>query len=124
MKCNCNIYIHISSFLFCLFEGYPRLSILQNLTVEGENITATCCVETTLQEHRISFKWYIAESPILFHHEEKLTEVTSTNFRNDCSDILFTISRVFDSQRLRCVIQNTLHASDSKQLQVLCKYSF
>lgn len=107
---------------FCLkLLGHPNISVSQTTTVEGESITATCCVENSFPPGESLFSWSLGEMPVTRYQHVPFQEACFNSFHIQCCDVVFTSSRDVHDQEITCLIDNELQASTSSRLEIFCK---
>ncbi|XP_071842097.1 uncharacterized protein [Apostichopus japonicus] len=101
-----------------LVQGHPNISVSQTTTVEGESITATCCVENSFPPGESLFSWSLGEMPVTRYQHVPFQEACFNSFHIQCCDVVFTSSRDVHDQEITCLIDNELQASTSSRLEI------
>ncbi|XP_071842098.1 uncharacterized protein [Apostichopus japonicus] len=99
-------------------QGFPTVSVSQNTTVEGDCISATCCIAYSMNLEEIVLLWYIGNETITGSFVKQFQEQTLQGLYTECSNVTFTSLRRFIDQNLQCIAQNELQVSTATQLQV------
>ncbi|XP_071842033.1 uncharacterized protein [Apostichopus japonicus] len=101
--------------------GNLTLSTDQNVTYEGSNITADCCLQFNARSNDMRLRWLINEGSI--DNAQTLPQETLTKFDNHkemCSRLMLKANRTHHGQSLWCRVEeySSLNCSVTLQVQI------
>ncbi|XP_071842035.1 uncharacterized protein [Apostichopus japonicus] len=99
--------------------GNLTLSTDRNVTNEGSNITADCCLQFNAHSNDMRLRWLINKESI--ENAQTLTQETLTtidNHKEMCSRLMLKANRQHDGQSLGCRVEEYPSLNSSVTLQV------
>ncbi|KAJ8034863.1 Fibroblast growth factor receptor 2 [Holothuria leucospilota] len=100
-------------------QGYPSLSLNSNITVEGDFLEATCCVQFAPPFVDEEIRWVLEEFPDLPNVDTATGMSTSSQDGIICNTLKIQTIRDYNNKQLRCYVGSQPDLSAAVSLDIL-----